>query len=82
MLVPQVAKEYQDANNPLVQWLEKMQKKLKDMETIPTDEEKIQRKIQEHDVSSPECENHPPHLCTPVWTLFLTGIYLVFSCRT
>ncbi|XP_043245138.1 dystonin-like isoform X38 [Amphibalanus amphitrite] len=44
-----VAKEYQDANNPLVQWLEKMQRKLKDMETIPTDEEKIQRKIQEHD---------------------------------
>ena len=46
-----MAKEFQDANNPLLQWLERMQKKLKDMETIPTDEEKIQRKIQEHDVS-------------------------------
>ena len=51
MYVCQVAKEFQDANNPLLQWLERMQKKLKDMETIPTDEEKIQRKIQEHDVS-------------------------------
>ncbi|XP_043207067.1 microtubule-actin cross-linking factor 1-like isoform X6 [Amphibalanus amphitrite] len=44
-----VAKEYQDKNGPLVEWLEKMEKKLKDMETIPTDEDKIQRRIKDHD---------------------------------
>lgn len=44
-----VAKQFQDKLMPLQDWLEKTEKKVKDMELIPTDEEKIQQRIREHD---------------------------------
>ncbi|XP_063905659.1 dystonin isoform X26 [Zophobas morio] len=44
-----VAKEFQDKLIPLQDWLDRSEKKVKDMELIPTDEEKIQQKIREHD---------------------------------
>ncbi|XP_015837198.1 microtubule-actin cross-linking factor 1 isoform X43 [Tribolium castaneum] len=43
-----VAKEFQDKLIPLQDWLDRSEKKVKDMEIIPTDEEKIQQKIREH----------------------------------
>ena len=46
-----VAKDFQDKLGPLSEWLDKMGKKLKDMSLIPTDEDKIQKRIREHDVS-------------------------------
>lgn len=42
------AKAFQDKYGPLEDWLEKMGKKLKDMSIIPTDEDKIQKRIKEH----------------------------------
>ena len=45
-----VAKEFQDKFSPIADWLEKMERKIKEMETVPTDEEKIQQKIEEHDL--------------------------------
>jgi len=45
-----VAKEFQEKLGPLSDWLERMSKKLKDLSLIPTDEEKIQKRIREHDV--------------------------------
>ncbi|CAA9998245.1 unnamed protein product, partial [Nesidiocoris tenuis] len=51
-----VAKEFQDKLNPIVDWLDRTEKKIKDMELVPTDEEKIQQKIREHNVSvSAQC---------------------------
>lgn len=44
-----VAKEFQDKLIPLQDWLDRTEKKVKDMEIIPTDEEKIQQRIREHD---------------------------------
>jgi len=45
-----VAKEFQDKLLPLQDWLERSEKKVRDMELIPTDEEKIQQRIREHGV--------------------------------
>lgn len=36
---------------PILEWLDTTEKKIKEMELIPTDEEKIQQRIKEHDVS-------------------------------
>ncbi|ODN01709.1 Dystonin [Orchesella cincta] len=44
-----IAKNFQDKIGPLADWLEKQSKKLKDMSVIPTDEDKIARRIKEHD---------------------------------
>ncbi|KAL1115034.1 hypothetical protein AAG570_007065 [Ranatra chinensis] len=44
-----VAKEFQDRCVPVVEWLDRTEKKVKDMELVPTDEEKIQTRIREHD---------------------------------
>jgi dystonin len=44
-----IAKAFQDKLGPLADWLEKQQRKLKEMSTIPTDEDKIARRIKEHD---------------------------------
>ncbi|XP_065222544.1 dystonin isoform X13 [Planococcus citri] len=44
-----VAKEFQDKLIPILEWLDTTEKKIKDMELIPTDEEKIQQRIKEHD---------------------------------
>jgi DNA repair exonuclease SbcCD ATPase subunit len=43
-----VAKEFLEKITPLLEWLDKSEKKIKDMELIPTDEEKIQQRIKEH----------------------------------
>uniref|UniRef100_A0A6P7F8X5 Dystonin isoform X26 n=1 Tax=Diabrotica virgifera virgifera TaxID=50390 RepID=A0A6P7F8X5_DIAVI len=45
-----VAKEFQDKLIPLQDWLDRAEKKVKDMELVPTDEEKIEQRIREHDV--------------------------------
>ncbi|XP_072387789.1 microtubule-actin cross-linking factor 1 isoform X30 [Diabrotica undecimpunctata] len=45
-----VAKEFQDKIIPLQDWLDRTEKKVKDMELVPTDEEKIEQRIREHDV--------------------------------
>eukprot|EP00090_Calanus_glacialis_P003456 TRINITY_DN1255_c0_g1_i12.p1 TRINITY_DN1255_c0_g1~~TRINITY_DN1255_c0_g1_i12.p1 ORF type:complete len:5152 (+),score=1465.32 TRINITY_DN1255_c0_g1_i12:61-15516(+) len=44
-----MAKEYADKLGPLEKWLEKTEKKVKEMETVPTEEEQIQRRIREHE---------------------------------
>ncbi|KAK5647774.1 hypothetical protein RI129_002666 [Pyrocoelia pectoralis] len=45
-----VAKQFQDKLIPLQDWLDRSERKVKDMELIPTDEEKIQIRIREHDI--------------------------------
>lgn len=45
-----VAKQFQDKLNPLLRWLDDTEKTIKVMELIPTDEEKIQERIREHNV--------------------------------
>lgn len=45
-----VAKQFQDKLLPLQDWLDNKERKIKDMELIPTDEEKIQQRIREHDI--------------------------------
>nr|XP_022907001.1 microtubule-actin cross-linking factor 1 isoform X2 [Onthophagus taurus] len=45
-----VAKQFQDKLISLQEWLDKSERKIKDMELIPTDEEKIQQRIREHGV--------------------------------
>ncbi|KAK7865644.1 hypothetical protein R5R35_006900 [Gryllus longicercus] len=43
-----VAREFQERLVPVLEWLDKTEKKVKDMELVPTDEEKIQQRIREH----------------------------------
>lgn len=45
-----VAKKFQDKLVPLAIWLDKTEKKVRDMELVPTDEEKIQQRVREHDI--------------------------------
>jgi len=45
-----VAKRFQDKLIPLTIWLDKTEKKVRDMELVPTDEEKIQQRVSEHDI--------------------------------
>ncbi|KAL0127719.1 hypothetical protein PUN28_003170 [Cardiocondyla obscurior] len=45
-----VAKRFQDKLVPLAIWLDKTEKKVRDMELVPTDEEKIQQRVKEHDI--------------------------------
>merc|ERR1719367_2005777 len=45
----QMAKEYQDKLGPLEKWLDITEKKVKDMEVVPTEEDQIQKRINEHD---------------------------------
>lgn len=44
-----MAKEYHDKLGPLEKWLTKTEKKVKDMEVVPTEEDQIQKRINEHD---------------------------------
>lgn len=44
-----VAKEFQNKLNPIIEWLDRTEKKLKEMSTVPSDEEKIQKLLDEHD---------------------------------
>ncbi|XP_014475405.1 PREDICTED: dystonin isoform X27 [Dinoponera quadriceps] len=45
-----VAKQFQDKLVPLAIWLDKTEKRVRDMELVPTDEEKIQQRVSEHDM--------------------------------
>ena len=45
----QMAKEYHDKLGPLEKWLDVTEKKVKDMEVVPTEEDQIQRRINEHE---------------------------------
>jgi dystonin len=45
----QMAKEYHDKLGPLEKWLGLAEKRVKDMEVVPTEEDQIQRRINEHD---------------------------------
>lgn len=56
-----VAKQFQDKLVPLQDWLEKSEKKVKDMELIPTDEEKIQQRIHEHALMHSDILGKRPH---------------------
>jgi len=44
-----MAKEYADKLGPLEKWLDKTEKKVKEMETVPTEEDQIQKRIREHE---------------------------------
>ncbi len=44
-----MAREYYDKLGPLEKWLDRTEKKVKDMKTVPTEEDEIQRRINEHD---------------------------------
>ena len=44
-----MAKEYSDKLGPLEKWLDKTEKKIKEMETVPTEEDQIQKRIREHE---------------------------------
>merc|ERR1719297_580498 len=44
-----MAKEYADKLGPLEKWLDRAEKKVKEMEVVPTDEDQIQRRIREHE---------------------------------
>ncbi|XP_054274796.1 dystonin isoform X14 [Macrosteles quadrilineatus] len=57
-----VAKQFQDKLVPIVEWLEKTEKKVKDMELVPTDEEKIQQRIREHDALHKDILRKKPDL--------------------
>lgn len=46
----QVAKQFQEQLQPLLEWLGTTERKVKGLELVPTDEEKIQQKIREHKV--------------------------------
>lgn len=48
--VVQVAKQFQEELQPLVEWLGTAERKVKSLQLVPTDEEKIQLKIREHKV--------------------------------
>jgi len=43
------AKAFQNKLNPILEWLTRSEKKLKEMSTVPSDEEKIQRLIDQHE---------------------------------
>lgn len=46
-----MAKQFQEQLQPLVEWLGVTERKVKALELVPTDEEKIQQKIREHKVN-------------------------------
>ncbi|CAH2057368.1 unnamed protein product, partial [Iphiclides podalirius] len=46
----QVAKQFQEQLQPLVEWLGGAERQVKALELVPTDEEKIQQKIREHKI--------------------------------
>ncbi|XP_055390510.1 dystonin isoform X38 [Condylostylus longicornis] len=45
----EVAKLFHDKLAPLLRWLDNTERSVKNMEMVPTDEEKIQQRIREHD---------------------------------
>uniref|UniRef100_T1IVF3 Dystonin n=1 Tax=Strigamia maritima TaxID=126957 RepID=T1IVF3_STRMM len=55
-----IAKEFQDKFTPLVDWLDRTEKKLASMETIATDEKKIQKQIAQHQNLHDDILGHKP----------------------
>lgn len=55
-----VAKLFQDRLVPLTRWLDATERAVKNMELIPTDEEKIQQRIREHDALHDEILGKKP----------------------
>ncbi|XP_031629797.1 dystonin isoform X13 [Contarinia nasturtii] len=55
-----VAKLFQDRLIPLTRWLDGTERAIKNMELIPTDEEKIQQRIREHDALHDEILGKKP----------------------
>lgn len=55
-----VAKLFQDRLIPLTRWLDSTERAVKNMELIPTDEEKIQQRIREHDALHDEILGKKP----------------------
>ncbi|XP_071036383.1 microtubule-actin cross-linking factor 1 isoform X6 [Parasteatoda tepidariorum] len=53
-----VAKEFQDRIIPLEEWLEQTEKKLAAMATIPTDQEKIRKRMIEHEALHDDIMDH------------------------
>lgn len=45
-----LANSYQDKLLPLLDWLDNAERKVKDMSHMPTDEDKMQQRIKDHDV--------------------------------
>lgn len=45
-----IVREFQDKFFPIANWLDEMESKIKDMEVVATDEERIQKSIEEHSV--------------------------------
>lgn len=56
----QVAKQFQDQLIPLTRWLDVTERAVKNMELVPTDEEKIQQRIREHDALHDEILGKKP----------------------
>lgn len=56
----QVAKKFQDKLVPLTNWLDGAERSVKNMELVPTDEEKIQQRIREHDALHNEILDKKP----------------------
>ncbi|KAJ6645292.1 Dystonin, partial [Pseudolycoriella hygida] len=56
----QVAKKFQDKLVPLSNWLDGAERSVKNMELVPTDEEKIQQRIREHDALHNEILDKKP----------------------
>lgn len=52
----------QDKLVPVLEWLEKAERKVKEMELVPTDEEKIQQRIREHDALHKDILRKKPDL--------------------
>ncbi|XP_058067025.1 microtubule-actin cross-linking factor 1 isoform X1 [Anopheles bellator] len=55
-----VAKQFQDQLIPLTKWLEGAERAVKAMELVPTDEEKIQARIREHEALHDEILSKKP----------------------
>lgn len=55
-----VAKQFQDKLVPLTKWLDGAEKQVKNMELVPTDEEKIQQRIHEHETLHDEIISKQP----------------------
>jgi len=73
-----VAKEFLEKITPLLEWLDKSEKKIKDMELIPTDEEKIQQRIKEHSVSKIKLNHffYKSEVRQLLWQLIITHTIL------
>ncbi|XP_076173654.1 dystonin-like protein short stop isoform X30 [Ptiloglossa arizonensis] len=56
----EVAKLFQNKLTPLAIWLDQTEKRVRDMELVPTDEEKIQQRVTEHDAHHEDILSRKP----------------------